>query len=115
MQIADKNWLTQVNTILQENINNPHFNNINLAQVLYISERTLHRKIKKITNLTPLQYSRMYKLQQAKILLHQGPFKTVKEVALAVGFIDTAYFSQRYEEIFKRRPITILKYRIWQE
>jgi len=108
MQATDKLWLAKLTTTLQTNIANPNFNNSDLAQALNISERTLHRKVKTLTGLTPLQYTRLQRLQQARVLFQKGNFKTIKEVAFAVGFVNVDYFSQRYEQVFKQRPAIFL-------
>ena len=92
----DQRWLEKLNQIILDNIANPDFNNFLVAQELGISESTLHRKIVRITDKTPLTYIRQCRLQQAKILLETGEYDTVKSVAIALGFLKVNYFSQRY-------------------
>ena len=105
----DRKWLEKLNRIILKNKADPAFNNTALAQALSISESTLHRKIVRITDKTPLTYIRQVRLQQAKTLLASGEYDTVKAVALALGFLKVAYFSQRYLALFGERPSAVLK------
>ena len=105
----EKKWLAQLNALLRAELANPYLDNGQIATALAISESTLHRRIVKLTGMTPLKYIRNWRIQQAKMLLESGDYRTVKAVANAVGFLKVAYFSQQYELIFGERPSEVLQ------
>ena len=45
---------------------------------------------------TPITYLTRYRLKQARALLEAGQ-RSITEVALAVGFADSAYFSRVFQ------------------
>ena len=65
----------------------------------------MHRRVKKITGLTPNNYFREIRLQVARELLESGKVRTVSEAAAAVGFDTAKYFSTIYAQRFGKRPI----------
>ena len=108
--LSDKEWLGRLNRVISENIADATFKNLEAAEVLEISESTLRRQLFCITSKTPLAYIRQFRLQQAKKLMESQKYITVKEVALAVGFLKVDYFSQHYLALFRKRPHKILKH-----
>jgi len=62
-----------------------------LARVANMSERTLARAFKEATNLTPLQYQHLLRLEVARTLLHD-PHLTLEAVAYRAGFEDARHF-----------------------
>ncbi|PHN05471.1 hybrid sensor histidine kinase/response regulator transcription factor [Flavilitoribacter nigricans] len=102
---ADLLWLEELETILRKEVSNPEFTFIQLESRLFISRSQLQRRIKKITGLTPNKYFREIKLQVARELLESGQVRTVNEVAHAVGFDTTKYFSKIYEMRYGKRPV----------
>ncbi len=72
-----------------------------------LSIRSLNRRFKQATGTTPLQYLQTLRLDHAKQLLKQSNL-VIAEVAGAVGYQDTSYFS----ELFKRtNSLTPKQYR----
>lgn len=102
---ADLQWLEQLENILKGEVGNPSFTFNQLEAMLFISRSQLQRRLKKLTGLTPNKYFREIKLQMARELLESGKVRTVNEVAGAVGFDTTKYFSKIYEERYGRRPV----------
>jgi signal transduction histidine kinase/DNA-binding response OmpR family regulator/ligand-binding sensor domain-containing protein len=81
---------------------------LGLAEVLYLSQRTLQRKIKELTGLTPSQYLLECRLDRARYLLENRVYNTVRETAFAVGFETPHYFSAVYEQRFGKTPTRYL-------
>jgi len=106
--LLDRKWLERLNQLLLANSADANYNNAAVAAALGISDSTLHRKLVRITDKTPLTYIRQFRLQQAKDLIESGQYATVKEVAFAVGFLNPNYFSQRYAALFGKRPSAVL-------
>jgi signal transduction histidine kinase/AraC-like DNA-binding protein/response regulator of citrate/malate metabolism/ABC-type sugar transport system substrate-binding protein len=68
-----------------------------LARSVGVSEGYLARCFRRETGVTPMIYLNRYRVNQAKALLEAGS-QSITEVALAVGFSDSAYFSN----VFRR-------------
>jgi len=100
----DTNWLSEVELIIQREVANSRFKVSDLAYELAVSKSQLLRKIKSITGLTPEQFVREVKLQKARSLLENRAYATISEVAYAVGFETSEYFSKRFAIRFGKRP-----------
>ena len=69
-----------------------------------MDRKTLYKKVKINTGLTPTQYIKTLRLKLAKDLLENREYKTVKEIAKQVGFKKTAYFSNLFKEEYGKSP-----------
>jgi AraC-like DNA-binding protein len=67
------------------------------------SQATLFRLFKKELKLSPIEYVRNRRLDEARILLKTGQYQ-VGDVALLVGYEDLSSFSKAYKERFKVAP-----------
>ncbi|MDE6094730.1 MAG: substrate-binding domain-containing protein [Muribaculaceae bacterium] len=74
-----------------------------IASEMGLSQSQFTRKIKALTNYTPVEIIRKMRLKKAKTLL-AGTEKTVGEIAFEVGFNSLAYFSKCYKEEFGISP-----------
>lgn len=77
-----------------------------IAAEIGLSQSQLTRKIKALTNYTPVEIIRTMRLRRAKTLLN-GTEKTVSEIAFEVGFSSLAYFSKCYKDAFGVSPSEI--------
>lgn len=75
-----------------------------LADALGMSERTLYRRLKELTGLTPAGWLREVRLDRARQLLEAQALPTVAEVAYEVGFPNASHFTQLYSKRFGKRP-----------
>ena len=67
-------------------------------------ERTqFYRKIKALTNYSPVELMRNLRLRQARQLLMSSE-KSVSEIAYEVGFSTPAYFTKCYREAYGETP-----------
>ena len=78
-----------------------------LAASFGMSRRSLNRRFKLATSLTPVSYMQELKLQQAKTLLKDSNL-TVAQVADRVSIADCSYFSSLFK---KRNSVTPTEYR----
>ena len=74
-----------------------------LAEGLHMSKATLHRKVKSMTGLTPLEFIRNIKLKYACAMLSR-PGASVSAVAYDTGFSDPKYFTKCFKEEFGMTP-----------
>lgn len=112
-KVSEK-WIERFESILEENLNNPIFTNKKIADELGISVRQLSRRLKGATSVPPRQYIRDYRLRKAKRFMEEGRFVTVKETAHAVGFVKVGYFIQRYNSLYGKRPLEVLRENGWR-
>ncbi len=97
---ADEQWLAKAKRCVQENLANPAFDALTLADKLAVSKPTLHRHMEKAAQTTPAAFIRDLRLQKARELMEANAFRTVAEVAYAVGFASPGYFSRLYKQRF---------------
>jgi len=100
----DEKWLRELETVIDENLNDSNLKVPDLADMLHLSERGLYNKVKLITGLSPAAYLRRIRLNRAKVLLLNRQYATVKEVAYAVGFSDLQNFRKQYKKEFGHAP-----------
>ncbi len=92
--------LNEIIFICNENIRDPKFGVLQLAIEINVSERQLYRIIQDLSGVTPHKFIREIKLQKAKEIIENGSFKTISQIASAVGFERTDYFSKLYASRF---------------
>ena len=73
-----------------------------LADIANLSERTLLRRFKKATGLTPTEYIQHLRIDRARELL--GLSINIDEVAWQVGYKDSASFRRTFLKIIGLSP-----------
>lgn len=101
---SDANFLKQINELIENKITQKKLTLIDISTELNITERTLHRKVKALTGLTPLEYINELKLQYAYTLLENKTYPTLKQVAYAIGIETVHYFCKMFEKRFGKHP-----------
>lgn len=74
-----------------------------VAHQLGMSQRTLNRRFKMATGMSPGRYLQQLRLEQARELLRDSNLP-VAEIALAVGYQDIGYFSTLFREHMAQSP-----------
>ena len=74
-----------------------------LAALAGMSESTFHRHFRAVTRMTPIQYQKAVRLQEARLALVSGG-RDVAEVAHAVGYDSASQFSREYRRLFGAPP-----------
>lgn len=100
---VEKVFFEKLMQIIEENIDNEHFSIEELSQEMAMSRSQLHRKLVALTNQTPSQFVRSYRLQRALQLLQQNA-GTIADIAFQVGFSNPAYFTKVFSEEFGYAP-----------
>ncbi len=73
-----------------------------LVEQAGMSQASLHRHFRTATGMTPLQYQKTLRLQEARKLLLEG--KDVSETAYDVGYESPSQFSREYTRMYGRPP-----------
>jgi ligand-binding sensor domain-containing protein/signal transduction histidine kinase/DNA-binding response OmpR family regulator len=100
---ADEIFLEKVTAIIDKNLSDVNFNVDLLADELYMSRSSLHRKIKGISELTPNDFIQLVRLKKAAELLQEGSYR-INEICFLVGFSSSSYFSKRFKKQFGVPP-----------
>ncbi|WP_411031838.1 tetratricopeptide repeat protein [Spongiimicrobium sp. 3-5] len=99
----DQDFIKKVTEVLESEISNEIFGVIELADAVALSRSQLFRKIKAITDLTPNEFIRSFRLHRAMDMLKQQS-GTIAEIAYSVGFQNPSYFSKCFHEQFGTLP-----------
>lgn len=75
-----------------------------LARELGMSASGLHHQFKAVTAMSPLQFQKQLRLQEARRLLLSGEYDAAT-AGFQVGYGDAAYFSREYKRQFGEPPI----------
>lgn len=100
----EQQFLTHAREAVNQALSDTTYGVSDLASTLHLSTRQLHRKLKSSTGMSPLQFIKEIRLQQARTLLENGASETVAEVMYAVGFQKSNYFAKVYKERFGKLP-----------
>jgi signal transduction histidine kinase/ligand-binding sensor domain-containing protein/CheY-like chemotaxis protein len=99
----DREFLNDLQVVLDRNISGPDFKVDQLCKKLYMSHTSLYRKINALSGETPTEFIRSYRLKKGAELLKNN-FGTILEVALEVGFSSANYFTRVFKKKFHQLP-----------
>jgi AraC-like DNA-binding protein len=94
--------MERLQQMVAENMRDEEFSIDQLAEQMNMSRSSFYRKIKALTDLTPIEYLKMRRLEQAATLLRQG--LRITEVAERVGFTSSSYFAKCFKARFGVLP-----------
>lgn len=100
---ADEEFLKKMTDLIVSHINQPEFNVEQLASALCMSRSSLHRKIKDVSNLTPVDFIRLVRLKKAAELIRNNNYR-VAEVCEMVGISSPSYFIKLFHKQFGMTP-----------
>ena len=88
---------------INQNLGDSDFNVDRLSQEVGISRAQLHRKMKEMTGISPSEFIRNIRLEQAARLLREQKIN-VTQVTYIVGFANLAHFSTVFRKHFGVSP-----------
>jgi two-component system cell cycle response regulator len=100
---ADERFLESLNDTICKNIEDPELDVEKLAGIMNMSRITLYRKIKAISDLTPIELINISRLKKAAKLLAEGDYK-IYEIAYMVGFSSQSNFARNFLRQFEMTP-----------
>ena len=100
---ADERFLERAIAIIENNMNEPGFGVELLGNQIGLSHSQLHRKIRALTNHSPVELIRLFRLKRAASLLRQKT-GNITEIAYEVGFNNPAYFAECFRKQYGRSP-----------
>jgi signal transduction histidine kinase/AraC-like DNA-binding protein len=99
----DGSLLTDMERIIEDNVNNPALNVNFVAQQLGMSRSGLFAKIKSLTDTTPNEMIQVIRLRKAAQMLLEDKY-SVSEISFLVGFNSASYFTKCFVKQFGVRP-----------
>ena len=99
----DEMFLKKVLDVIDEHMNRPDFNIESVAGVTNMSRQTFYRKLKSLTQLTPVEFVRDRRLLRAQQLLDAGS-DNITQIAYTVGFNSPKYFATCFRAKFNVSP-----------
>jgi signal transduction histidine kinase/DNA-binding response OmpR family regulator/ligand-binding sensor domain-containing protein len=97
-------FMQQLHAVFQENYTDEQFNLEKLCLLIGMSSSQLDRKIKALTNQSPMQMLRLYRLEKAYHLLQQSKQLSISEVCFKVGFKNPSHFSRLFAKEYGKPP-----------
>ena len=104
----DEDFMKRLHSIILSNMSDSDFKVEKLASMMNMSISTLFRKVKAITDLSPNEYIRLYRLKKAAEMLVEGHYK-INEIAYIVGFSTQSYFATSFQKQFNMSPTDFIK------
>lgn len=89
--------------VIEKNIANPELNIDLICREVGLSRTNLYRKLKAITELSPIELIRNKRLEVAAKLLLESNY-SVSEISTSVGFNSHAYFTQCFKIVYGCSP-----------
>lgn len=105
---TDQTWLINLESEIYDSINQNDLNLYELSYKMAVSERQLHRKVNNLVYLTPNKYIRILKLHKAKELIENYAYGSISQIAYAVGYNDSHYFTKLFSKQYNKSPKELL-------
>ena len=105
---ADERFLETLNETIAKRIEDTDLDVEHLAGIMNMSRITLYRKIKAISNLTPLELINIIRLKKAAELLAEGEHK-IYEISAIVGYSSQSNFARNFQKQFNMTPTEFMQ------
>lgn len=93
--------------VVKANISNAEFSKEDFASAMNVSSSLLYKKIKSLTDQSPTDFIKTYRLNQAREMLETG-HHNVTEISEMCGFTSIGYFSTVFKKHYGKSPTEIL-------
>ena len=108
VNVTDESFLNKVIQVLTENMENPAFDQEQLAEQLHMSQSQLYRKIKALTNRSVHDFVVTLRMNKARELLLAGEL-SIAEVGYQVGYSQPTNFTRTFTKQFGLSPTKYLE------
>jgi transcriptional regulator GlxA family with amidase domain len=99
----DSDFYNRFLEIFRERMSDANVSVDALAAEMGLGRSQFYRKIKALTNFSPVELIRTIRLKEGRNMLLSTE-KTVSEIAYATGFSTPAYFTKCYREAYGETP-----------
>lgn len=105
---VERDFVDRFCMLIERDLGNSELSVEDLGVQMGLSRVQLYRKIKALTNYSPVELLRITRLKKASSLLATTD-KTISEITYEVGFTSPSYFTKCYKEYFGESPSDFLK------
>ncbi len=102
----DSEFYRKFVSIVESEMGNADLSVDSIASSLGLGRTQFYRKLKNLTNYSPVELIRNMRLARARVLLTTTE-QTISEIAYGVGFSTPAYFSKCYKDRYHETPSEI--------
>jgi YesN/AraC family two-component response regulator len=102
------NFLKKMMEVVKANISNSEFTKDDFAMAMNVSSSLLYKKVKALTDLSPIDFIKIIRLNHAIDLLKTKKY-TVTEVSELCGFANAGYFSTVFRKHFGKSPTELIE------
>jgi DNA-binding response OmpR family regulator len=99
----DQKFMERLLNLLETNFSNPDFGPPQMYSSMNMSKSQLHRKVKALTDETPGELLRNFRLKKAAQLISRKG-DSVTQVAYQVGFNNLSYFAKCFKALYGVAP-----------
>lgn len=99
----DNAFIEKLYSLMEENLDNQELDLNSFAKELYLNRTHFYQKVKALTNQTPFELLKMYRLKKAAEFLVQENL-SVNEVFWRTGFKSRTHFSKLFKERYEVTP-----------
>lgn len=99
----DTQLLEKIRQVIEDNMDNSDFNIDTIANNIGLSRSAFFKKLKSLTGLAPVDLVKELRLNKSVELL-KGTDMSIAEVAFAVGFKDSSYYSKCFRKKYGLTP-----------
>lgn len=104
----DEKFLENAIAVIEEHLSEPDFDLDTFSGKLSMSKSSLYRKIKSLTGMSPVEFTKNIRLKHAcRMLTMQAG--NVSDIAYSVGFADPKYFTSCFKAAFGVTPTEYVK------
>lgn len=104
LSASEQEWLAAFEAYVQQNIKSDILSVTTLASAFAMSESSLYRQLKRLIGLSPGQYLKEVRLDNARQLLENRVYDSVEQVASAIGYSDFRAFSRSFKQRYGKLP-----------
>lgn len=104
----EQEFMDRFRALIEKDLGNSELSVEELGEQMGLSRVQLYRKVKALTNYSPVELLRITRLKKANGLL-AATDKTISEITYEVGFTSPSYFTKCYKEHFGESPSDFLK------
>lgn len=99
----DVQLLEKIHQVIEENLDNSDFNIDTIASNIGLSRSAFFKKLKSLTGLAPVDLVKEIRLNKS-IELIKSTDLSISEIAFAVGFKDSGYYSKCFRKKYNQTP-----------
>jgi DNA-binding response OmpR family regulator/two-component sensor histidine kinase len=106
--MTDEVFLRKLEEMMETNLSDVDFKVPNMHQPFGMSSSAFFRKVKLLTNRSPVEYVKNLRINRAALLLAENEL-TISEIAYNTGFSDQSYFGACFKKQMGMTPTEYMK------